>query len=73
MKETTILFGRNRRQHPVRIVTPGGSVTITREFGGTVRIDLRGDAGSIVPGVIKEHAGEVRIVYSEREQEAAHA
>lgn len=48
-------FGYNRwKQKPLRIATPGGQIFLTREKGGTVRIDIEPDGSRMA-----DHLGEV--------------
>lgn len=62
-----VVFGRNRRQHPVVVKCPGGEVRISREFGGAVRVQVVAGGGSVEVRAVKPHLAELGIAYSERE------
>jgi hypothetical protein len=65
-----IVFGKNRRQHPLRIVCPGGEVRISRVFGGAVVVRLMAGAGAVEEvRETREHLAELKIAFEERSEE----
>jgi hypothetical protein len=62
-----LVFGRNRRQHPLVVACPGGEVRISREFGGAVRVQVVAGDGSVEVRSVRPHVAELGIAYSEME------
>ena len=66
-----VVFGENRRQKPLEIVTPGGTITLSREIHGTVLVRLGAVAGvlQVTAPTPEDYAVEVRIVRTEADDD----
>ena len=61
-----VIFGRNRRQHPLRIICPGGEIRISRKFGGAVLVEVVGGTGRVeLPKDPLPYLALVQIAYEE--------
>lgn len=57
-----LVFGENRRQRPLELLCPGGRIIVTREFGGTVLVQILADAGVVaIDPESKDYNFEVRL------------
>ena len=63
-----LVFGRNRRQNPLRIICPGGEIRVSRKFGGAVLIEVVGGNGRVeIPKEPLPYLALVQIRHEEKE------
>lgn len=61
-----LMHGFNRRQKPLELICPGGRIVISRQPHGTILVEIKADAGTVVVDPkSQEWAAALRLTHGE--------